>query len=308
MPAQVVTPAVPSSTKPALVVVGSLNRDTVLEVARLPGPGDTVLATGPARAYSGGKGANQAAAAARFLGVPGRVAMVGRIGADQAGRAMVAELHEYGVDVRAVVPTSGPSGSATIAVDAAGENIIVVDPGANARLLPADVDLPVVTAAEVVLVQWEVPQQTVRAAIAQTRGRVVLNPAPYHQAGGYDGVDVLVPNRGELAALVGAAPADDIDSVLDQARRLGSSADLVVTMGAAGALVMTRTGRTEELAAPLVEVVDATGAGDCFCGVLAALLAEGADLVQAANLAVRAASLSVQAAGARGRLPRRSAL
>jgi ribokinase len=303
-----VTPAVASSTQPALVVVGSLNRDTVVEVARLPGPGDTVLATGPSRAYSGGKGANQAAAAASFLRVPGRVAMVGRVGADQAGRAMLAELHEYGVDVEAVLRTSGPSGSAMIAVDPAGENIIVVDPGANARLLPADVDVPVAAAAEVLLVQWEVPQQTVRAAIAQTRGRVVLNPAPYHQDGGCDGVDVLVPNRGELAALVGAAPADDIDSVLDQARRLGSSADLVVTMGAAGALVLTSTGRTEVIAAPSVEVVDATGAGDCFCGVLAALLAEGADLVQASALAVRAASLSVRAAGARGHLPHRSAV
>jgi ribokinase len=303
-----VTASVSSPTQPALVVVGSLNRDTVVEVARLPGPGDTVLATGPSRAYSGGKGANQAAAAASFLGVPGSVAMVGRVGADQAGRAMLAELHGYGVDVESVRRTSGPSGWATIAVDPAGENIIVVDPGANARLEPVDVDLPIVAAAEVLLVQWEVPQQTVRAAIAQTRGRVVLNPAPYHQDGGYHGVDVLVPNRGELAALVGAAPADDIDSVLEQVRRLGSSADVVVTMGAAGALVLTRAGRTELVAAPSVDVVDATGAGDCFCGVLAALLAEGADLVLASNLAVRAASLSVQAAGARGRLPHRSAL
>jgi ribokinase len=290
-----------------LVVVGSLNQDIVLEVPRLPGPGDTVLGVRPATAGFGGKGANQAAAAATFLEHPGAVALVGRVGDDEAGEAMLEDLRRRGADVTGVRRSAGPSGTATVALDPHGENLILVDPGANAALTAEDVRVPLVADATVLLLQLEVPIAAVRAALDHTQGRVVLNPAPAGNAAAFvRDVDVLVPNRLELAEIVGAAPATDVDEALDQARRLGARADLVVTMGREGALVLTAAGRAELVAAPPVEAVDSTGAGDCFCGVLASLLTEGVDIVEATRAAVVAASSSVLGRGARGALPSRA--
>jgi ribokinase len=290
----------------SVAVVGSLNTDRTLLVDHLPGPGETVLTAGPARLSFGGKGANQASAAAAF---GGRVAMVGRVGDDDDGRAILADLAARQVDARAVLITAGaPTGGAMIAVDAAGENLIIVDPGANAMLAPADIGIAGVGDQAVLLVQLEIPLPAVEAAVRASCGLVVLNPAPAVQVGPeiLDRLDVLVPNRSELAHLAGDAAPGTLDGVARLARKLADRADVVVTLGPDGALVVPRHGGpATHIAAPRADVVDGTGAGDCFCGALAVLLAEGADLVEAARVAVAAATISTTGHGARGRLPRR---
>ena len=289
-----------------IAVVGSLNRDITIPVARLPRPGDTVVAIGEAVPGFGGKGANQAAAAAAYLGERSVVAMIGCVGDDADGRAIIADLHEVGVDSAAIRTVTGHrTGAATIPVDPTGENFVIVDPGANAELLPADVRAPA-GSSDVLLTQLEIPLDVVRAAVTAASGTVILNPAPWADVRDLaDVVDVLVPNQAELAYLIGEEPAADIDGVLRQARRLAMRGTLVVTMGGQGALVVGPRGSAEHLAAPDVAVVDTTGAGDCFCGVLAAELAEGREIRDAASVAVLAAAVSVGAVGARGRLPHR---
>ena len=192
----------------SVTVVGSLNEDVLVGVERLPGRGETVVGGRTALA-PGGKGANQAAAAAR-LG-PG-VAVVGRVGADPAGERQRAALRADGVAVDRVLATpDAPTGSATIAVEeGSGENLIVVAPGANAALTAEDVAVEEVRGADVVLLQLEVPLAAVRAAAGHARGTVVLNPAPPRPlpADLLARVDVLVPNEHELAALAGADPGE----------------------------------------------------------------------------------------------------
>ncbi|SDY45882.1 ribokinase [Geodermatophilus africanus] len=184
-----------------VTVVGSLNEDVLVRVPRLPGRGETVVGRQTVLA-PGGKGANQAAAAGRLAGA---VAMVGRVGDDPAADRQLTALADAGVDVTAVVRTAGvPTGSATIPVeDASGENLIVVVPGANAELGPADVDVAAVRRARVVLLQLEVPLETVQAAAALAPGTVVLTPAPPQPLpdGLLARVDVLVPNEHELLHL-----------------------------------------------------------------------------------------------------------
>jgi ribokinase len=287
----------------SVLVVGSLNEDVLVTVDRLPGRGETVIGTS-VRVAPGGKGANQAAAAGR-LG-PG-VAMVGRVGDDQAGERQRAALAELGVDVRLVHPTPGElTGTATIAVEATGgENLIVVVPGANAALGADDVDRPEVRGAGVVLLQLENPLDTVRAAAAAAGGTVVLNPAPAQPlpTGLLGLVDVLVPNEHELVRLTGADDgARTPAGLVALSRRLGVGS-AVVTLGARGALVVPATGTALLQAPPPVSPVDTTGAGDCFCGALAQALARGDELASAVRYAVAAAASSTTGPGARGALP-----
>jgi ribokinase len=289
---------------PQVAVVGSLNADLTLRVARLPGPGETVLTEQPSLLSFGGKGGNQAAAAAAF---GGRVAMVGRVGADDLGSAVRADLADRGVDVRQVLSCDGVrTGSATIAVDDSGENNIIVDPGANACLRPADIGPACFGDAAIALVQLEIPVETVAAVVAAAPCPVILNPAPALPlpSAVLDRVSVLVLNVPELAALT-EVPAVADPAVLEPlARKL--QRDVVVTLGARGALVVPAAARyAVHIAPPPAQILDTTGAGDCFCGTLAVLLAEGADLAQAAQLAVAAGTLSATAAGARGLLPTR---
>jgi ribokinase len=277
-----------------IAVVGSINLDVVVEVERHPAPGETVVG-GDRRELPGGKGANQAVAAAR-LGAA--VAMVGRVGADAAGRRLRDGLAGEGVDVAHVREDAhAPTGMALIAVDGRGENTIVVSPGANARVGPDDVHAAreLLAGAAVTLVQHEVPPDAVRAAIAAAGATVVLNPAPARPLAAP--VDVLVPNRVELAALAGG----DGDPVALASGLEGARA-VVVTLGADGAVVV-QGDRVERIAAPTVAAVDTTGAGDAFCGALAEALAGGGELVEAARWAVRAAAVSVTRAGAQGGLP-----
>jgi len=282
-----------------IALVGSINLDVVVGVDRHPAPGETVVG-GDRQELPGGKGANQAVAAAR-LGAT--VAFVGRVGADDSGRRLRDGLAAEGVDVAHVrVDPDAPTGMALIAVDSAGENTIVVSPGANARVGAADVEAArdVMAGAAVTLVQHEVPEEAVAAAIVAAGGRVVLNPAPARAL--LAAVDVLVPNRGELEALAGRA-----GDPIELARGLEAARAVVVTLGAEGAAVVEGD-RVDRIPAPRVEAVDTTGAGDAFCGALAQALDGGAELVEAARWAARAAAASVTKAGAQGGLPRRADL
>jgi ribokinase len=226
--------------------------------------------------------------------------MVGRVGADAQGAWLREGLWTEGVEVEHVrEDRQAPTGVAMIAVDARGENTIVVSPGANARVDARDVAAAreVVGGAEVVLVQHEVPPEAVAAAIATAGGTVVLNPAPAR--GLAAPVDVLVPNRGELETLAGGR-----GDPVTLARSIAAAGAVVVTLGAEGAVVVEGD-RAERVRAPQVEAVDTTGAGDAFCGALAEAMAGGATVVEAARWAVRVAAVSVTRPGAQGGLPRR---
>ncbi len=267
-----------------VVVIGSLNVDLVTHVERLPQPGETLLGDGLAR-LAGGKGANQAVAA-RAAGA--EVTMVGSVGDDDAGRAYAARLAERGIDTRLAVREAATTGHAIVTIDAAAENVVIVIPGANALLTPAEVlaVLDGVGAGDVVLCQLEIPLETVAAAArrAHERGaRVVINAAPY-AALPEDVValaDPVVVNESEAALL---ADGDLVPS------------SLLVTFGAAGAAWDADRVAGEEVPAHLV--VDTTGAGDAFCGALAAALAAGADRVTALRQATRAGAEAVQRVGA----------
>ncbi|WKU03357.1 ribokinase [Micromonospora sp. HUAS LYJ1] len=293
--------------KPAeVVVVGSANVDRVVRLDRLPRPGETVLAADP-RIGAGGKGANQAVA----LAVLGRrVSLRAAVGSDAAGSLLIDNLRRLGVETSGVrrLGEGVGTGEALILLDRKGENSIVVIEGANRRLTAADVG-PIDPETAAVLVQCEVPVDAIRAALSTAdSGQLrVLNPAPAGvvDVGLLELVDVLVPNRVELAQLTGARD-DELDDLVGVRAALAALPvpRVVVTLGAAGALV--RDGQRYELVpAPVVPVVDTTGAGDCFCAALTSALIEGADLIDATNVAVTAAALSTRAIGAQGGLPNR---
>lgn len=289
-------------------MVGSLNLDLVSRVEHLPVAGETVLGSDLER-HAGGKGANQAVAAAR-LGAD--VAMVGAVGRDDAGSLLLASLRADGVDAGAVAHLSHTAtGAALIAVDGGGENQIVVAAGANSHVDEAAVSSSEATiaAAVVVVLQLEIPLDGVAAAVAAATGIVVLTPAPARPlpAELLARIDVLVPNRGELAALTGRH-VDDHEAAIAAARALRGDAShpgpaaVVVTLGADGALVVDEHG-ADHVPARQVEVVDTTAAGDAFSGALADGLARGLDLRVAVRRSVVAASLAVGRSGAQPSLP-----
>jgi ribokinase len=288
-----------------VVVVGSVNADLVVTVGRLPRPGETVTGGTFAR-FGGGKGANQAVAAAR---AGARVAIVGAVGADDLGDDALRELADEGIDVSAVARLEGvATGVALIAVDERGENQIAVASGANARLRADEIALalPRLLAGGprgVVLLGHEVPESAVVAGIAAARAAgwvAVLNPAPARALpDDVDGV-ILTPNADEARALAGEADTEAAARSL--AARTGAA--VLVTLGAEGALLADGD-RVEKLPAPAVDVVDTTGAGDAVNGALAAELAAGRPLRDSVRFALTAAALSTRAAGARAGMPRR---
>jgi ribokinase len=289
---------------PEITVVGSLNLDATVRVPRLPLPGETVMGRGHAH-DTGGKGANQAVAAAR-LGR--RVEMVGMVGRDDAGNRLLAALDAAGVGTATVRRSpSLATGLALIMVDDAAENTIVVIPAANGALSPDDLDSAVIGSAAVVLLQLEIPLETVEAAVGLARGKVVLNPAPAHPlpASLLSRVDVLVPNRTELALLAGAELPTTVEEAAVLARSLSGPRGVVVTLGAEGALVVAG-GQATHVPAPRVNAVDPTGAGDAFCAGLADALVDGADLVAATRWAVRCGAAAVTRRGAQASLPTRA--
>jgi ribokinase len=279
-----------------IVVVGSCNVDFVVPVPALPGPGETVLGGDHLRT-PGGKGANQAVAAAK-LGSP--VAFVGCVGEDALAPTILSALAGAGVDTSWLrrVPDA-PSGIALITVADGGENTIAVSPGANARVGPADIAAAPLSDAAVTLVQLEIPLDAVTAAVRAAGGRVVLNPAPARAlpADLLSAVDVLVPNRSELGVLAGAPSPATLDEATALATALDGPAAVVVTLGADGALVV-QDGAATHVPATKVAAVDATGAGDAFCGALADGLARGKSLVDATEWAVRVAGISTTRWGA----------
>lgn len=270
---------------------------------RLPRPGESV--TGTEHFYGpGGKGANQAVAAAR-LG--SNTAMVGRVGRDEHGSSLTHGLQADGVDVSALaVDDEAGTGIAIITIDDHAENTIVVSPGANMRLGPAQVEAneDLISGARVVLAQLEVPTDAVLAAARVTSGLFCLNPAPAREIPEelLEWVDVLVPNRSELAALAGVEEPTTADEAEEAARRLGRGAPTVVTLGAAGAILVSSDG-VRSFPAPKVDPVDPTGAGDAFCGALAHFLSKGEAIEGAIPWAVAAGAVATTRRGAQSAMP-----
>jgi ribokinase len=288
-------------------VLGSINQDFVLKVERRPEPGETVT-NAELSTHNGGKGANQAAAAA-LLGAS--VAILGRVGDDEFGEPLVRALEEKGIDTGLVELASGAStGAAFITVTPDGENAITVAPGANRSLVPEDVDAAAgaIGDARVLVAQMEIPVESVLRAVevAAERGtRALVNLAPTFEVprGLLEKLDPLVVNEHEAAFLLGGA-VEGVDGALSAAPRLLSLGprSAVITVGEAGA-VFASGDSTEHLPAPEVDVVDTTGAGDAFVGALATQLARDAPLEEAVAYAVRAGAAAVTREGAQGALP-----
>ncbi|RSN49101.1 ribokinase [Amycolatopsis sp. WAC 04197] len=281
-----------------VLVIGSANADLVVPVDRRPGGGETVLG-GDTILSPGGKGANTAVAAAR-LGAD--VALLGAVGDDPYGELLKRSLAESGVDTGSLRTSERPTGIAYITVTPDGENSILVSPGANSALRPEDVDLD---GAEIVVLSLEIPLETVEHAVAKAAEHHVktllnLSPAAELSAKTLQSLDVLLVNEHEAAFLLGGEA--DFPKLLD----LGPKA-AVVTLGAKGAAVVTADGVTE-VPSPKVEAVDTTGAGDAFAGALAASLAKGEELVDAAREAVKVAAITVTRQGAQPSYPTASEL
>lgn len=291
-----------------VVIVGSLNMDLVTRLPRLPRPGET-LAGQSFVTVPGGKGANQAVAAAR-LGAS--VAMVGCVGADAYGEQLRAGLLAEGIDCAGVTTIEGePTGVATILVDDHSQNAIVIVAGANGQLTTALVDdvEALLSEAAVVICQLEVPLATVRHVLQRARalGKVViLNPAPAAAplpADWYPLIDYLIPNESEASLLSGVA-VDSVASADAAASALlaAGAAKVIVTLGAQGSLFATRA-QSRHFPAPVVQAIDTTAAGDTFVGGFAAALAEGQSEAQAISFGQIAAALSVTRAGAQPSIP-----
>jgi ribokinase len=284
-----------------VLVIGSLNSDTSVVVDRLALPGETISGSDVVTS-SGGKGANQTVAAAR---AGASVGFVGAVGSDEPGRTQVAALELHGVDVSSIQTVAGvPTGSAYICVDRSGENIIVISPGANAHV---DAALSSDHAARVVLLQNEIPSAALddAAAFASAVGaRLVVNAAPVPAVvpDFFRLADPLVVNEHEASELLGGPSLGPAGLALALQRATGARS-VIVTLGAEGSVVLVDGASVEVPGVRVARVVDTTGAGDTFVGVLAARLAAGDELLAAAHEASRAAAESVLWEGARPPVP-----
>jgi ribokinase len=286
-----------------ILVIGSYNRDTVLRLARFPAPGETLTALGMAE-FHGGKGSNQAVAAAR---AGGRVALITAIGDDASGQAERALWAAEGIDAQAVHTASVPTGAATILLDAAGENQIIIIPGANAELalLPGFTAPPDIAVA---LAQLETPQVATAALFrALPKARRILNVAPAAPILPelLAATDMLVLNETEAAILTQreAEPA-----ALALALAAETMREVIVTAGAAGAFWARPDGIVIDATPPRVAVADTTGAGDAFLGAFAAFSAEALAPEKTLRLAVTAGALACTQQGAVPSLPDRAAI
>jgi ribokinase len=297
-----------------VAVVGSLNMDLVARASRLPQPGETLAGQSFAQ-VPGGKGGNQAVAAAR-LGA--QVAMLGRVGADANGVQLRAGLEAEQIDCAALeTSTTAPTGVALIIVDDGSQNAIVIIAGSNGEVTPDTIARheAVLAAADVVVCQLETPPDAVRAVLAAARrlGKtVVLNPAPATgplPADWLPLIDYLIPNETEAAMLTGlpVGTPEEAATAAAALRRAGAR-NVLVTLGAQGVLAVLDDGVPQHFAAPRVAAVDTTAAGDTFIGGFAAQLAQGAALGDAIRFGQRAAALSVTRAGAQPSIPTRAEL
>ncbi|MFD9907581.1 ribokinase [Streptomyces sp. NPDC059063] len=288
---------------PHIVVLGSTNMDLVAYVATAPQRGETVTGR-EFRTFPGGKGANQAVAAAR---AGATVSMIGAVGTDAFGTQLRGALDHSGVDTDLLRTVEGATGTAHIVVDDDGGNAIVVVPGANAALSAlSHGDEALIASADLLLLQLEVPLEGVLAAAEYARGhgvRTVLTPAPAQPLPPelLAATDLLIPNEHEAAALTGIEdPAAAARALLSQVP------EVVVTLGSAGSLYAARGAEPVTVPAPRVTAVDTTGAGDTFVGALAVALGEGRPTRDALAWASSAAALSVQRPGAATSMPYRT--
>lgn len=286
-----------------LVVFGSINLDLVAHAVRLPHPGETIVGETFA-AHPGGKGANQALAARR---AGADVALIGAVGSDAFAAPTLCHLLEAGVDLRGVARVDAPTGVALIHVDAAGENSITVVPGANACADPSTIPDSLLTHDATLLMQLEVPLHAVHALALRARNRgmrVILNAAPTHPLSLelLPLLDILVVNEIEassMSAQLGAAATPEAFAI-EVGRRFGCAP--VVTLGAAGAFAVVGS-TLIRASAPVLHILDTTGAGDAFTGVLAAALHSGTPWNRALAMGVAAGSLACTAVGAQSALP-----
>jgi ribokinase len=296
--------------RPAIVVVGSTNLDMVVKSAHIPRPGETVLG-GEFRIVPGGKGANQAVAAAR-LGAS--VTFVGRVGRGAFGNQALEQFRDEGIRTEFVVPDpDAEHGVALILVDQHGENAIAVAPGANARLAPEDVMRaePAIAGADLLLLQLEVPLSVVESAVALAKKhgkRVVLNPAPYTALPDevLAQIDFLTPNETEAEMLLGGGEAGlgGLARTAEELLRRGAGC-VIITLGKEGVFVVLPDGQFR-VPGRHVKAVDTTAAGDAFSGALTVALGEGRELHDAVRFAVAASALSVTRMGAQSSLPTRA--
>ena len=302
----------PENTPPRVLVIGSSNTDVVIKASHFPQPGETLLG-GEFFLFPGGKGANQAVAAAR-LGA--QVTFVAKVGQDLFGTNAVEGYQKEGVDTSCVFTDSEqPSGVASILVNAQGQNQIVVAPGANHALSPSDINQVSsrLQAADLILVQLEIPLETVEQVIflARTHGkRVILNPAPAQELPRlwYERLFLITPNQSETQLLTGIRVTDERSATkaAHDFKRLGVE-NVIITMGSQGVFVLSDSfiGMVE---APVVTAVDTTAAGDVFNGAVAVALGEGMDWAAACRFACQAAALSVTRMGAQSSAPYRREL
>ena len=297
---------------PSILVIGSINMDLVVRTSQIPLPGQTVAGHSFAT-IAGGKGANQAVAAARC---GAKVSMIGRVGNDDFGQRLLLGLKANGVDVSAVCVSEGVATStATIMVDDCGENAICVAGDANQLLSSDDIDehTELLDQADVIVTQLEIPQQTVVDVLHEARRRnkpVVLNPAPVPEdinPALFD-ADVIIPNQDETACLCGE-PATDIHSAKLAASALVArgAKTVIVTLGRRGAIALTAE---QMFHVPSFDagIVDTTGAGDAFCGAFAVAFAEHKNLQEATRFATAAGSLACRKFGAQPSMPHRDAV
>lgn len=296
---------------PKIVVVGSANTDFVLGVPELPSKGETVLGN-QFRVVRGGKGANQAVAAARL---EAEVTFVARLGSDSFGDEALAAYREEGIRTDFIVQDPEiHSGIALIMVNPNGENMIGVGPGANSHLTADDVRAAsaVIQEANCVLLQLEIPLEAVQAAVEIARGnhvRVILNPAPAQRLPPeiLNSVDYLTPNETEAAILAGEEPSGIEPESLPRLASILDVPHLVVTLGSRGACVL-ENGQTTLIPSFPITPVDTTAAGDAFNGALAVALATGEDISEAVKYANAAGALTATRPGAQPSLPTREEL
>jgi ribokinase len=301
-----------------IVVVGGINMDLVVRVKRHPLPGETLLGS-DYETHHGGKGANQAVAAARMLPrctspskrpLPNQgpsVRLIGRVGQDEFGNQLRNALKREGINVHATIPIAAPTGVAFIAVSEEGRNTIIVSPGANHRLRPENLSPAEFEGARVVVLQLEIPLETVRRAAElgrQAGAKVVLNASPAQPLPPrlLEHTDILIVNESEAYGLTGVQP-DSPEMALELAQVLAEKVpSVIITLGEQGAVWVAPEGKGHQ-PVPKVEAVDTTGAGDAFIGALATAIYEGASLSQAVKRGCVAGSLAVTRLGAQSSLP-----